>query len=103
MGLLRCHSWRGNVRELQNVLEAVQLLCDGDTITSGDLADHLHAKTGEHSKPLGDHPDDLQRLRAALSETNGDKTAAAKMLGWSRMRVYRAIRRTGLSMSFGKQ
>ena len=34
---LRSHWWKGNVRELKNVLERAVLLCQGSVITEGDI------------------------------------------------------------------
>jgi len=37
------HEWRGNVRELENVLERALILCRADTLDLRDLPDHLLA------------------------------------------------------------
>ncbi|MEM9073038.1 MAG: sigma-54 dependent transcriptional regulator [Myxococcota bacterium] len=43
--LLRAYPWRGNIRELENVVERCMLFCDGDTIE----ASHLPAEVREAS------------------------------------------------------
>ncbi|MCB9666897.1 MAG: sigma-54-dependent Fis family transcriptional regulator [Myxococcales bacterium] len=35
--VLLAHSWRGNIRELENVMERCVLFCDGTHITKGDI------------------------------------------------------------------
>ena len=38
----RAHDWRGNVRELKNVLERAAILADGGTLTVDDLPSEFH-------------------------------------------------------------
>jgi len=59
--ILETHSWRGNVRELQHVMERASILVEnGDTIT----AEHLYLS----DLPLSELPPNLER-RAALLES----------------------------------
>ena len=50
MRLLKLHSWPGNIRELENVLERTILLCTGDLIEVDDLPADLRA--GEAEPPV---------------------------------------------------
>ena len=47
--------------------------------------------------------DEQEKVEQALYQTKGDKSAAAKLLGWSRMRIYRALKRSGLPLDCGKR
>jgi two-component system response regulator PilR (NtrC family) len=101
---LRRYSFPGNVRELENVLERALTLCNGTNITAQDL--HLPdsedmAASGEAesgraatmlpgSESLDEYLERIERgvIEQALSKTNQNKTAAAKLLGIS----FRALR-----------
>jgi two-component system NtrC family response regulator len=39
--LFTCYDWPGNIRQLQNVIERVVVLCPGDEVTIADLPDFL--------------------------------------------------------------
>jgi two-component system response regulator PilR (NtrC family) len=101
---LRRYSFPGNVRELENVLERALTLCNGTDITAQDLhlpeSEDMAASAegdggGESSmlpgsESLDDYLERIERgvIEQALSKTNQNKTAAAKLLGIS----FRALR-----------
>jgi len=97
LAVLTAYPFPGNVRELENVLERALTLCNGKEITADDLqlpgvgngeskGDSMLA--GEDS--LDDYLERIERaaIEDALSRTNQNKTAAAKLLGIS----FRALR-----------
>lgn len=53
MHLLMAHEWRGNVRELQNVIERALVLASGDTVLPADLPPGVNAPEGSTTD---DHP-----------------------------------------------
>jgi len=53
MHLLMAHEWRGNVRELQNVIERALALASGDTVLPQDLPHAVATPNGSHAD---DHP-----------------------------------------------
>lgn len=87
------HSFPGNVRELENVLERALALCNGSTIECDDLllepsvsvlADEEGFVTdGEVALP--EYLESVERkiILDALQKTGNNKTAAAKLLGVS--------------------
>ena len=88
------HCWRGNVRELEHVLEQAMILGDGDLIAFHHLAAELTAG----SPPPG--PTDLRaavRLFArnhildVLARVRFNKRDAARMLGISLASLYRKL------------
>jgi DNA-binding NtrC family response regulator len=88
------HCWKGNVRELEHVLEQAMILGDGDLITFRHLAADLTAG----SPPPG--PADLRaavRLFArnhvldVLARVRFNKRDAARMLGISLASLYRKL------------
>lgn len=95
MKLLIDYSWKGNVRELENVIERVALLTEKDEITPANLPPEIVAGGKDHMKPLEEISDegvdleqiiiDIERsyLLKALEKTEGIKTEAARLLGLS--------------------
>lgn len=93
------HSFPGNVRELENVLERAMTWMDGEHITADDLVliesntavdISEQSQTALVSKNLGGHLEDQERqlITEALESTRWNKTAAAKKLGIT----FRALR-----------
>jgi two-component system NtrC family response regulator len=98
-GFSRCikaHYWKGNLRELRNIMERAVILCEGDTLTEDLLpSDFLPGERPES----GLRPDaaiDLQTLERdhianMLRFTGGNKTKTADILGISIATLYRKI------------
>jgi two-component system response regulator PilR (NtrC family) len=101
LNVLQHHSFPGNVRELENILERAMTLCEGEVIGSEDL--HLSGSPGGAEKISADkaggnveqvgleaYLENIERelILLALEKTGQNKTAAAKRLGIS----FRALR-----------
>ena len=95
--------WRGNIRELDNVLERAMILGDGEWVTVNDIP---HAEKWEDSRSTYAGPHDLSdALRAyekmhienVLKETDGNRAVAAKLLGLSRSSLYRKLESLGIT------
>jgi len=115
VALLSAQRWRGNVRELRNVLEQLLLRCDGSLIDDkavalvlqdsglsqiaapvslpADGAAHRSAQAPSLLRPLGEQVRELENraIEAALQATSGNKLAAAKLLGMSRAKLYQCL------------
>jgi DNA-binding NtrC family response regulator len=95
--------WRGNIRELDNVLERAMILGDGEWITVNDIP-HAEKWEDNHNTYAGPH-DLTDALRAyekmhienVLKETDGNRAVAAKLLGLSRSSLYRKLESLGIS------
>jgi transcriptional regulator with PAS, ATPase and Fis domain len=89
------HPWKGNVRELEHVLESAMILGEGDAISLPDLPDYLVSATGElaASDVLRDvtRRFERQHIMAVLTQTQFDKKEAARRLGISLASLYRKI------------
>ena len=98
LALLDAQPWRGNVRELYDVLDdAVALFGRGGMLHAEHLASLLGIPDhGAHS--FRDRHAALTRdaVAAALREHGGNKSAAARQLGMSRSGIRKAARRLGL-------
>ncbi len=81
---LLAHRWPGNVRELENVVERAVTLARGQRVTRADLGIEFapEGATGLSLRPTLAELEE-QYIRRVLQETNGDKAAAAKILGTS--------------------
>ncbi len=93
--LLLRYDWKGNVRELQNVIERAMILEDGELITSAALPSNLvpHTHSGKISGPLKEAVRKFERdyVATILRTTNGDKRLAADLLGVSVSSLYRRM------------
>ena len=91
---LMAHDWPGNVRELEQSLRRAVLLAQGEVIEAADLA-LGDGETGGRRAALRRFDQDL--VEHALRAADGNRTAAARALGISRVTLHRWIRRYGLA------
>ncbi|MFC7365173.1 MULTISPECIES: sigma-54 interaction domain-containing protein [Bhargavaea] len=99
--LAACHhyEWPGNIRELRNMAERIVIMIDTPTIGLSDLQLIMPHLVEEKKQPrLSLEKDQLEknRITEALRETYGNKTAAAKKLGISRVSLYKKIKQYGI-------
>lgn len=103
LAMLANYHWPGNVRELENTIERAVLLSRDDSLGSDDFSDRLSAEppasvvqTEDQSTPT------LQSIEKAyihfmMSQTDGKKAAAARLLGIDTSTLYRKLQRYGLT------
>jgi len=94
------YSFPGNVRELGNIIEQAVVLSRGDTITLLDFPMRVSKETEtapDESLSLEDRLADIERkaLHKALRESNGNKSAAARILGISEHKVRYLVKKYG--------
>ena len=86
--LLMQKPWKGNVRELENVIERALLMCKGDLIQKDDLLTHDKSDAAEDVKLPFVPTVSLREMEkkvifSALDQTDGNRTRAADILGIS--------------------
>jgi transcriptional regulator with PAS, ATPase and Fis domain len=102
--LLMSLPWKGNVRELDNVIEHAMIVGAGDWITLHDLPRALQQELGV-LMPATDNLRDALRayekahIQAVLANVDQDKKAAADRLGMSLSSLYRKIEEFGLQLT----
>jgi DNA-binding NtrC family response regulator len=100
--LLMALPWKGNVRELDNVLELAMILGDGEWITRADLPqagagqDENNNSESLNNLRIAVHSYEKSHIENVLKETAGDKTRAAQLLGVSRSSLYRKMDSLGI-------
>jgi transcriptional regulator with PAS, ATPase and Fis domain len=111
ISLLSSQRWRGNTRELRNVLEQAAMRSDSQQIDERVLVGVLRdagierlppapppqraasASNTDALRPLAEQVAAVERqaIQAALAATGGNKLAAAKLLGISRAKLYERL------------
>ena len=106
--LFKNHRWKGNVRELENIIERIVLLCDEEIIGARHLPEEIRLalkteKTEKVILPPGGM--DIEKLMEctekayllkALEKTNGVKTEAAKLLNLSFRSLRHKLKKYGI-------
>lgn len=95
MELMKQHAWKGNIRELKNVIERAVILTDGEEIRPESLPLEMqqilkHARNKQLSAFELASAEKLHILKV-LNYTNGNKTKAAELLGIALTTLYRKI------------
>lgn len=99
MQVLKEHSWPGNIRELENIIQRMLILCDGQ-IEADHLPDYLRqlAEQGvssEDGKLLSLKEVEQRHIRKVLKATDGNKTKAAEIPGINRKTLRLKLRKDG--------
>jgi DNA-binding NtrC family response regulator len=104
--MLFYHEWKGNVRELKNVIERAVILCDSPCL----MPEHLNiGRNSIGAKPITDAPlheiaesaarsAEKARIENALRQTGGNKSRAAEILRVSYKTLLTKIKDYGISV-----
>ena len=94
--MLESARWSGNIRELQNVIEKAVILSEGRELTAKDIQLESAAKAAETTIKAVSEAEEERLVREAMERTDGNISAAAKMLGVSRPTLYAKLKKYGL-------
>ncbi|MBK9248191.1 MAG: sigma-54-dependent Fis family transcriptional regulator [Ignavibacteria bacterium] len=96
--ILQHHAWKGNIRELKNVIERSVILADTGELTSQTLPFEM-----QHSTPISESSDRLDlattekfHIHKVLHLTKGNKTETARLLGIALTTLYRKLEEYGI-------
>ncbi len=90
------YDWKGNVRELENVIERAMIVSEGPRIEVEDLPEAIRMSAPIDPEELWDlrrasHRFELSHINGALEHCAGDKKKAARLLGMSLSSLYRKL------------
>src|SRR5580698_8405364 len=111
--VLMNYEWPGNVRELEHTIDRACAYCSGTVLQLGDssspIIEYYSTTRPKIAQPPGMNDTSLaapsitslaemekQAILAALRELQGDKLAAAKLLGIGKTTMYRKLKEYGL-------
>lgn len=89
--LLEKHKWRGNVRELKNVIERAVILCNDDILQAGLLPLDFYFQEDNSQTPFNLATIEKNHIQKVLHYTRGNKTEAARLLSIGLTTLYRKI------------
>lgn len=109
LSAIRAYSWPGNIRQLENILERMVLMCDGNVLTTDDLPDEFAGLIPAKGDNQGESSPSFKQMvrkqtqafergliEKALEETLGNVTRAAEKLGLSRKGLQLKMKELGL-------
>ncbi len=102
---LQAHTWPGNIRELENVIERAVVLASGDSITEDDLnieelrGEPIPETDGYFVLPLEVTLQDIEReaIVQALKHCEGNRLATSRQLAIAPATLYRKLKEYQIS------
>ncbi|WP_214073213.1 sigma-54 dependent transcriptional regulator [Mucilaginibacter sp. dw_454] len=92
LNVLMHHQWKGNIRELRNVMERVVIIASSDTLTSDLLQfDFFSEDHDNFSSALNLAGLESQYIRKAMARSKGNKAEASRLLGIALSTLYRKL------------
>ncbi len=100
---LKIHDWKGNIRELKNVIERAVILATGPQLTIENLPVELqntNYKKLISRSTLGVSTMEKTHIQQVLNHTRGNKAEAAKLLNIGLTTLYRKIEEYNLNQPY---
>ncbi len=94
--VLQNYQWKGNIRELKNMMERAVILDDNDTIDVDDLPFELRFVSADNLSPYDLSLAEKHHIQKVLQHTNGNKTETARLLNIGLTTLYRKMEEYGL-------
>ncbi len=91
------YDWRGNVRELENMVERGVVLSKNKTITLAEFPQELIRPAAAEGRTLSTL--EKNHILRVLEETGGNIVRTAKILGIHRMTLYNKLKKHGISVN----
>jgi len=91
------HQWKGNIRELKNIIERAVILSEGPMLQPDVLPlDFLQDEPVSGNAPLSLNAIEERHIRKVLAHTQGNKTRSAEILGIGLTTLYRKMEEYGI-------
>ena len=97
---LLTHSWPGNVRELRQKIMGAVLQAQTGLVTKEHLELGITETTSVTDFSLRNEEEDKERIIRALKQADGNRKAAAELLGIGRTTLYNKLEEYGLKYNF---
>jgi transcriptional regulator with PAS, ATPase and Fis domain len=101
---LEQYDWPGNVRELENAIAYAFVMGEGNLLTQAELPPEVRGEepTNAVAESVAESPErvldpEARRILRALQRSSGNKERAAKLLGISRVTLWRRLKALGLN------
>jgi two-component system, NtrC family, response regulator HydG len=91
------HTWPGNVRQLQHMMERLVILSPGGRITEDAVDDAIRLSSPREQVGETLAGTEMEQIRKVLAAAGGNKSRAARILGIERKTLYRKLERMGLA------
>lgn len=96
---LKQHEWKGNVRELENVVKRALIVCESEIIGEEDIIFHAKRKEDKsiesfNLREIGEkakRDSEIRIISEALRQTEGNKAQAARLLNISYKTLFNKI------------
>ncbi len=89
---LKSHQWKGNIRELKNILERAVILSNSDELSTDDLPLEIALNNGDYGVSSFDLSlMEKNHIQKVLSHTKGNKAEAARLLNIGIATLYRKL------------
>ena len=98
---LRQYPFPGNIRELRNAIQYAFVLCPGGGIGVEHLPPKILTENKILSRKGAMNPSSVserEKLVQILNETGGNQSEAAKVLGVSRVTIWKRIKKYGINL-----
>ncbi len=89
--LLKQYNWKGNIRELKNVIERAAILTDGSEILPEHLPYEIQQQNAANPHELSLAAIEKQHIQKILQYTDGNKAKAARLLEIGLATLYRKM------------
>ncbi|WP_143308209.1 sigma-54-dependent transcriptional regulator [Chitinophaga vietnamensis] len=99
LAALQHHSWKGNIRELKNVIERAAILTDTDILDTSVLPFDFQQGAAENESSMSLADMEKRHITRVLTFAKGNKTKAAEVLGIGLTTLYNKIKEYNILVS----
>ncbi|WP_293918454.1 MULTISPECIES: sigma-54-dependent transcriptional regulator [unclassified Sphingobacterium] len=100
LNALKNYSWKGNIRELKNIIERSVIVSDGNVLDMTCLPDEFNRidRESQYQSPFSMALAEKAHIQKVLLHTQGNKAEAARLMGIGIATLYRKIEEYKMSI-----